>query len=324
MGRWTLGGIAVGLLSGAVAAPRFAQQATTESAVPSDEVFLTAYRQANPLVDWPLKTLLHHIPELRHLKPSADQSALPQILARVGENSRLFVANSLNTTSVETIDQSRTFGPTLTRRVTVTVTRKFHYLMVVKADPRPGFSALDEYRTGLRGGRRGYETGSQGFFATKGFASMPLAFSLQTQPHSTFRYLGTEVVGKRRLEVVAFSNHAERSGVMGVFIDGGLRVPLLIQGVAWIDPANYQIEQMRTDLLAPQPSIQLEGITTKVQFQAVNFRTAGSVLWLPKEVNVTVYWGEITYSNRHRYKNYQLFRVDTRQDLEAPKPPSGP
>jgi hypothetical protein len=297
------------------AAPRCAQ---TPEASPG--AFMAVYRQANPLVNWSFKEIHHQIPELKHLEPSDDQSVLPQILSRVASNVAGFISNALNTTSIETIDQTRIFGRTLNRRQSVTVTRRFNYLMVVRPGPEPGAAQLDEYRTDLHNHKREYDAPSPGFFVTIGFASMPLSFSRRSQQHSAFRYLGTERFHKRRTLVVAFSNRADPAAVMGRFIDGNTSVPMLIQGVAWIDPQSYQIERMRTDLLAPQPSIRLEGVTTKVEFSSVAFRGAGTALWLPKQVNVDVYLDSVVYSNRHRYKNYEVFRVDTRQDSDDAKP----
>ena len=72
-----------------------------------DEMVFESYRHAEPLTDWPSKKLLHEIPELKGLEPAADQSLLPGILTRVGENVKALLANFMNTTALETIAFAR-------------------------------------------------------------------------------------------------------------------------------------------------------------------------------------------------------------------------
>lgn len=43
------------------------------------------------------------------------------------------------------------------------------------------------------------------------------------------------------------------------------------QGIAWIDNANFQIVQMRADLLGPRPEIGLDEQTTEITFGEVRF-----------------------------------------------------
>lgn len=317
-----LGWLAAAWIAGACIGPLRAQNASAQA--DADAVALQAYRQAEPLVKWPLTTLLHRIPELKHLEPSDDQTALAPILKHVAESVSSFVANSLNTTALETIDQTLTFGIFVARGQTISRSERFHYLMVVGAPNPGGLPKLEEYRTGMHGGSEDYLKGSSGFYATKGFASMPLVFSQPNHTRSAFRYLGTELVGKSPTLVVGFSNYPDLDAGFGTFIDEGVTLSLLIQGVAWIDPVTYQIERMRTDLLAPQPAVGLDGLTTEAQFRPINFRKRAAPLWLPTDVKVTMHLKKATYINRHRYKNYELFQVDTHQDLDTPKTTGNP
>jgi hypothetical protein len=76
---------------------------------------------------------------------------------------------------------------------------------------------------------------------------------------------------------------------------------------------------MRTDLLPSKEDIGPTRETTEIQFQAVSFKESSQVLWLPREVSVTVKWKKITYRNRHRYSKFKLFAVGTEQHVQPPE-----
>ena len=41
---------------------------------------------------------------------------------------------------------------------------------------------------------------------------------------------------------------------------------MLLQGIAWIDQSDFRIVRLRTDLLAPQPEIQVQRQTASILF----------------------------------------------------------
>lgn len=282
----------------------------------TQEAAFEAYRRADPLVHWPLEKLRRQIPELQRLEPAQDQAALPAILKRVSDNLQTFLDNFENTTSLETVEESR--SPSSAFSVD-TVREQFRYLMLAT----PGNAAkIEEYRTDLRSGQPSDRT-TPGFIKTTGFASLPLFFSANDQPLSEFRCLGSEVVDGRRTEVVAFAERPEPAGVMTHFLLPAESVPLLVQGVAWIDSTEYQVLRMRTELLAPQAEAHLDRVTSTVSFHPVSFRGGTVVFWLPEEVQVTVDLQGRTYRNRHYYSDYQVFTVETEQKktTKSPCPP---
>ena len=284
-----------------------------------NEAVFEAYRRAEPLTDWPLKKLLHEIPGLRGLDPATDQSALPGILSRIGDSVKDLLANFVNTTAVETIEETRlrNYPPTEDG-----VVERFHYLMLLK--PEGGETKVEEYRTDSHGRKEQSNTVEQGFVKTVGFASMPLYFSSMRRGLSDFRYLGSQTIGGRHLQVVGFAEHPRPEGSQGGIMLAGKYIPAIYQGIAWIDPATCQILRMRTDLLAPLPAIRLSRETTEVRFRDVNFAKAPAPLLLPEEVDVTVGLGDLTYVNRHHYSGYEVFNVSTDQQVTAPKAGPGP
>jgi hypothetical protein len=286
-----------------------------------NDIVFAAYRRADPLTNWSLKKLQHEIPDLKGVEPDNDQTPLAGILSLVRENVKALLANFVNTTSLETIEETRVrnYPP-----MQDSVVQRFHYLMLLQHDKDGVVDNLVEYRTDLHGHEESPAAMIQGFLKTTGFASMPLYFGPDRRTLSDFRYLGSQVVDGQRSVVVAFAEHAEPAAAQGaVRLPGGL-IPTLIQGVAWIDSASFQILRMQTDLLAPQPVVGLDRETTEVHFHQVHFAKAPAPLWLPEEVDVTLGFNGLTYTNRHHYSDYEVFNVSTDQQISGPKAASHP
>lgn len=278
-----------------------------------------AYHHSDTIMNWPRKRTLREIPELKGLESNADQSRLAEILRRVGENIQTFLNNFVSTASLETIKETRKDKFWGTRE---SVEQQFHYLMLAQQEANA--ANLVEYRTNLHGREEPSDSLMADYLKTTGFASMPFFFGPQEQPLSDFRYLGQQMFDGLRTEVVAFAEHIEPDAVRGHFVVGTTSVPLLLQGVAWIDASGYQILRMRTDLLAPQPGAALNRMTTVVSFAGIKFQGRPSAFWLPQEVEVTLDQGKFIYANRHRYSDYQLFKVEAQENLQEPKPTTPP
>jgi hypothetical protein len=293
-----------------------------------DEAFFEMYRRAEPITKWPIKKLVRAVPELKGLQPDDSQANLPALLSGVARNLELFRKNFADTASMETIEESRVRDTTTSvdaglmlpllgalRAVPSDKAREqFRYVMLT--DPKSG--GFLEYRTDLRGHPENKRPAS-GFVKTSGFVTLPFFFAAGAQALSIFRHLGSQTLGDRACQVVAFAEHAEALAVRGRWESGPNSIPLIMQGVAWIDPAIDQIVRLRTDLRAPQPEAGLRWLTTLVVFEPVKFQSRPVVFWLPQEVTVTVGALDYTYENRHHYSEYQLFNVETQQTVQEPK-----
>jgi len=297
-----------------------------------DDAFFETYRRADPITKWPLKKLLHFIPELKGLRPDDSQSSLPAVLSAVARNLELFRKGFPDTTSLETIDESRIrdTGDTylnasetlallgsLQGAAAETTKEKFRYVTLL--NPRGG--GLVEYRTDLQGHEVKSTAGSV-FARTSGFLTLPFFFAAGAQALSTYHSLGSQTVGDRPCQVIAFAEHVMPLAVRGRWQSGVISIPLIMQGLAWIDPVTGQIVRMRTDLLAPQPDARLRQLTTEVLFVPIKFESLPTVLWLPQEVNVFIDINDYTFENRHQYSEYQLFKVETQQTVQEPRAPA--
>ncbi len=287
-----------------------------ELVAPADEPFFDAYRQSDPITKWPLKKVRRQIPELKGLRPATDQSQLPVLLRHVSANLQRFVTNFVNTTALETIEETRRGGGSLNGRyVEERSVQKFRYLMLARREGNA--LTLIEYRTDLHGQEERPQKLTKNFIKMTGFAATELFFGPLQQPWSDFRYLGRQKIGGSPTEAVAFAEHTDPQAVMGRFSMGEASIPILVQGVAWIRTSDYQILRIRTDILAPLPP--LAQVTTLVLYARNQFRDSPTALWLPREVEVKVSLGPYLFSNRHRYSDYRRFMVESviKTDLPA-------
>ena len=182
---------------------------------------------------------------------------------------------------------------------------------MILAHQNNGRVVFEEYRTDAGGQRTDLQPSGGEFGLTKGFATLWTHFYSGNRSASTFKLLGTQKLGRRKIWVVAFAQRPGWASSVGRVESNGKSVVILFQGIAWIDPSNYQIMRMRTDLLAPRPDIGLVRQTTKSEFSEVRLAALATPLWLPREVEVTIVWRGELFHNEHRYTNYRLFRVES-------------
>ncbi|MGD0222839.1 MAG: hypothetical protein ABSF71_10920 [Terriglobia bacterium] len=263
-----------------------------------------------------------HIDFLQHppaslvpgLVPAKDQEQLSSILEGVGKMVEELVKTYPNTMSLEVIQQEK-----LSRKGVVgeTQTQKFRYLCIAPHE-REGPS-LTEYRADLAGTAAIPKGLSEGFMLTSGFTSAEFIFHPMYRPQSTFRFLGRQDVNGRNTLVVAFAQIPGKARFTGDFRNGNTVVTTLTQGLAWIDPANYQIIRFHTDLLAPLPEIRLQKESLNIDFNEVHFTHVRDALWLPQKVSVTLDWNGSQFRNQHDYSKFEVFNVDATEKIGKPK-----
>lgn len=273
-----------------------------------DRLQLMEYGKVKSVVSQPLADLERALPELRGLEPASSQDGLPAILQHVGADVQAFFSQFPNTVSVEQTHQER-LGHN--GKVAESMDQKFHYLLL--AHPEKWGLGLEEYRADEQGSRTALHGLEGGFMLTAGFASASLLFHPAYQAGAAFRYLGRQTIDGHDTDVVAFAQKPDKAKLMGRFNTDEATVLTLTQGLAWIDPTNYQIVRMRTDLLKAASKVRLERETTEIHFDQVRFKEIPSPLWLPREVVVTVEWKGKTFRNLHEYSDFKLFNVETRE-----------
>ncbi|HLV88125.1 MAG TPA: hypothetical protein VKV39_14160 [Candidatus Sulfotelmatobacter sp.] len=274
----------------------------------------TSQRAANshPYLELPLEQLIKRIPELKSMQAVQDQQALPMILSKSGGRVSDFLRQVVDLVAHEEITQESLDE---TGRTKSSRQREYSYLVLLhRSDLAP---TPEEYRTDGKGNRAAPGGVDEGYAVTSGFAFECLLFLPANQPNSTFRFLGTEMVGGRNSYVVAF---AQRPDAKTTFVNlQGVATSTAVQGVAWIDQGNFQLLRMRTDLLEPLrlsemlPALSgqrgLERQTTEVTFGETHLQGVETPLWLPQDVRVEIVFNGGAFHNEHRYSDYKRFHV---------------
>ncbi len=285
------------------------------------------YGDAQPYKDDPIATMKLKVPQLDGLKADVSQAELPTILNKTGavivaqmpRVPNLIAQEEVAQEAVTTIriSNSGTRGSSPWSGIAATTSanssdalvpqtwRRFEYLIMAKHGDEGGM-VFDESRKDLD--KKDREAAPRGI----GFGSLWLMFIPSNQGESNFRYLGTQRVEKRPTYVVAFAQDPKLVKVPGVIETDSGQVPLLYQGVAWIDQESYKIVRIRTDVLAPLPTIKLWQATSTVSFSEVEIPKFEARLWLPKTVEITWDLGGNRLGELHRYSNYRLFAATSR------------
>jgi VWFA-related protein len=284
-------------------------QAAVLPAAPARPAKHKEEKKTKSMLDWSMAQFEKAMPELRGLEPAESQERLAVLLQRTGENVKSFFDVLPNTTARERIDLERLLS-------TEHRTEEFNYLAL----PRPGKDgvALDEYRTNAAG-KRAEPKALQHGFVTTGFVSMIIQFHPLYLSESQFRYLGRQNMDGHPTDVVFFAQIPGKARVKESLRTQFRSLEITLQGVAWIDSDTYHIVRMRTEL-EPRADLDLKEETTESRFTEVRFKDVPQAFWLPEEVTVTVNWDGAVFRNRHRYSDFQLFRVDT--DAAPPRSPA--
>ena len=145
--------------------------------------------------------------------------------------------------------------------------------------------------------------------------------SLQLHPYhqdgAHFRLLGRQVMEGKQDYVIAFAQVPEKSEMLGAVLVNGKEVVVAYQGLVWVDPDNFQVVRMCTDLLRQRPEVGSE--MTDVQFHEMHMPVVDKSFWLPRNVIVTRYKKDGSLQEKHQFTNYRIF-VQSEKDTPVTQP----
>ncbi len=271
--------------------------------------------EARSYVDYSLPELQKAVSTLHGLEPDPSQDQLSLVLTKVGQVAEDILGKTPNLLSHENVEQvfeMEDGTPSNSKALNDSRPREFDYLILFQDDPINSRIKLEEYRTDPQGHPIDPSIGDVRNPRSQGFATTWLLFLPSHGAESRFRYLGKQKIKEHGTFVVAF---AQNPGLVQfpaeVAFQGG-RIPVFHQGVAWIDEATFRIVRLQTDLLNPIPSIHMERLTARLQFDDMQVSGMTSLLWLPREVEITSKIKHEIFSEVHRYSNYRLYAVSSK------------
>jgi hypothetical protein len=175
---------------------------------------------------------------------------------------------------------------------------QFEYL-VLRHEAK-GDVTLEEYRTD-----KGKTSAAP---LSQGTANAWVLFHPGNLIESRFRYLGRQKMDGRSTLVLAFAQIPDKVKFPGQVNFQGTSIPVLFQGIAWIDESEFRIVRLREDLLAPRPDISLQTLTSEVLFSAVRLPEAMDSLWLPHEAKIVWNFKGQAVQQLHQYSGFHLYR----------------
>jgi hypothetical protein len=285
------------------------------------------YGKTAPYVDLPLPELKKTIRDLNGINPGDTPEQLQLILEKTGAAIALQLprvpnlicredvadeappkqsSDGMSQVSAKVIGVTPGRGmltqtPPSTKRLVTGDWHHFEYIIRANKEA-DGTTTLEESRTGKQGGAAADPKGI-------GFAPLWLIFATGNRSESNFHYLGTQKVEGHATYVVSFAQrpgHVRKPSLLATATD---TIPLLYQGIAWIDAQDFQILRLRTDLLAPLPELNLKRVTSNVDYTQVHIPELAEPLWLPRAVEVLWETNGGEDGELHRYSKYQLFRA---------------
>jgi hypothetical protein len=317
----------VSLLVLTVGAVLSARPQTSQSLSPSaDQIKMEErkfYADAHPYLDEPLPKLRKMVPDLQSLKPASSQDQLAGLLAAVGTKSDELLHKVPNLISDERVDQTQWTEPrdgnpgcfrlacnNINGSLKKQSEKQQTFNFIILSHPaQGGRPMLEEYRTSRDGKPLPQGTDAPQF---RGFVSTWVVFSPLNQKESSFRYLGEQKIDGHNAFVIAFAQTPGLVAYAGRILTEKESIPMLLQGIVWVDPSDFRILRLRTDILTPQPEIDLEKQSVNIRFGRARIAEIDLELWLPQEVDAEMQARGQLIQERHHYSRYRLYQAKSR------------
>jgi tetratricopeptide (TPR) repeat protein len=238
--------------------------------------------------------------------------SLPEVLSTASGRVKELVTNLQQFTATEWLEHGEMDD---SGKVYRRETRTFTYLAGIE-QIRPGMLSVDEYRNG------GASLDAfPGRLATMGLAALALIF----HPYYVDDFEMTcEGLGQWRGQPawqVYFRQRSDRPSRIRTYRVKHIGYPVKLKGRAWIAAGTDQIVRLETDLLEQISAIRLLMEHLVIEYRAVQFQKRREELWLPESAELHFDFEGHRYHRRHSFSDFQLFSVDTSQQIQQPPTP---
>src|SRR5208283_4305299 len=251
--------------------------------------------------------------ELEELVPPVDANAtcnMPALLQGVGERMREFVSTLEKFTATENVEHYDVDRNGTRKGLE---TRSFAYSVMVTMNEEGTFQ-LQEFRNGSSDPDQ-----FPAHIALLGTPAIDLLFHPRLASDFNFRCEGLGKWQGREAWQVHFVQREDRPVRIRSYVVGGSVYSMALEGRAWIDPGNYQVVRLESELAKPIPEIKLTQEHIAIDYQPVKFHSSKQQVWLPHLVEFYVEKQNKRYYRRHTFTDFMLFSVETAQSIQAPK-----
>lgn len=231
---------------------------------------------------------------------------LPSVLNGAAQRMKQFVGNLERFTATERVEHSIVDALGTQRKPVV---RKYDYVVMVSRGPSGGFQ-LDEYRDRSRDPWQ-----FPAHIATQGLPGMALLFHPLLASDFQFACEGLGQSGGHPAWQIHFSQRSDRPGRLLAYSVSGRYISAALKGRAWLDPGTFQVLRLDSELMHPLRDIGLTQEHVTISYQPVNFPSQDTRLWLPHTAELYVERQKHRYYRRHQFSHFQLFSVDTSENM---------
>lgn len=289
---------------------------------------LSLYANAHPYMDDSLPELKQQVPELDGLEEpgepeqganaglAAPSDPLPRVMEKLGAAVTNLAQKIPSLAAREEVTQSgwvssaaNNCGHHILCGTSSAVERDQTFRYLILAHQTPQGRLLEEVRTDDKNQPPGKEAMKPNFL---GFVESWVVFSPGNVQEARFRYLGRQRIRGNWTSVVAYAQIPGTVRLPGKIADGNESVPMLLQGIVWLDERDGEILQLRTDLLAPQLELRLQRLTSEIRFGPIRIKQLNLTLWLPLRVDVRCEANGMVLQEQHVYSKYHLYQATSR------------
>ena len=248
-------------------------------------------------------------PGIDDVKPSvAADVACPyeQVLNGVGDRVKQLVDDVVRFSAIEDLlhEELDELGNPITK-----VTRKFNYIASI-SNNRPGFVAVDEYRTEKSGADE-----SPDHIATRGLPTLAFVFHPDLRADFQMTCEGLGQWNGQAAWLLHFRQRDDRPNRFHEYKVGEVTYPANLKGRAWISASTFQIVRIESELVRPIPQLQILNEHQAVEYGPVLFQKTNTELWLPKSAELYLDVHRRHYFRRHSFDHFMLFSVDSEQKV---------
>lgn len=230
------------------------------------------------------------------------------ILPRMASQAKEFVENVNRFTATEVLERERLDGK---GKLKDKVSGSTHFVTTIR-QMGTGIPTVEEYRDETR--LRSFD----GAIEAIGISALVLIFHPSHFEEFDMTCEGPADWHAHRTWRVRFQQRLDKPATMTSLSVGSSYFRILLKGSAWIDRDTYQLLHIEVDLLEPIPAIGLNLLHQSVDYEPVTFFKNERTLWLPRRADVTADFKARRLVERHTYKEFRLFWVDTTQKIGEP------
>lgn len=273
--------------------------ATNSSSTKSTDKKKPALRWDPPEVDSPIASLATTPP-----------CSLPDVLSQAGQRATNLVSSLQNFTAHERIRYEETDD---LGNPDFASTEDFDYF--VDFGEKSGVLAAHETRS-----QTTKDSTDMGEIRDTGLSVLALIFHPLMQGDYDMRCEGYGAWSEKPAWVVRFQQKKDKKPRTLSFHTPNSTYQVSLKGRAWIAVDSGEIMHLETNLVAGIAILGLQGNAVSVDYAPVQFHSQSVVLWLPKAAQAYADYGKRRMIIDHTFSDFQLFSVQTQQQIEEPKP----